>query len=182
MNVHPWNRFHGWTDIFATLNILFWQIFKVDMFWQIFKVDFFFPFSRHMFPQNCLLFSRHMFPQNWLLFPGHMFHQNWLLQMLPFFAFKYFVFCGKKLSSTKDAFSLLQWNTICCLIRYFLSFFAPCVSSKLVVFLRHMFPQNWLFLHVICSIKTGWFKCLVFGWFCCETMLSLLTKLANLFC
>ena len=75
----------------------------------------FFPFSPHMFPQNWLLFSRYMFPQNWLLFSCHMFHQNWLLQMLPFLAFKYFVFCGRKWSSTKDIFSLLQWNTICCL-------------------------------------------------------------------
>ena len=65
-------------------------------------------------------------------------------------------------------------------VTFFSPFFASHVSSKLVVFSRQMLPQSLFFFHVICFIKTGWFKCLVFGWFCCETMSSLLTKLANL--
>ena len=121
-----------------------------------------------------------------LPFSRHIFHTNCLLQMLPFFA----LFCLLSILCfvVKNDFRQKMHFRFFSEIQYaasdvtFFPFSPHVFHQNWLFFSRHMFPQNWLFLHVICSIKTGWFKCLVFGWFCCETMLSLLTKLANLFC
>ena len=145
----------------------------------------FFPFSPHMFSQNWLFF----FHVICFLRTGCFFHVIcfiktgcskcclfWLLSILCFVVKNdlrqkiYFRFFSKIQYAASD-------------VTFFSPFFASYVSSKLVVFFTsYVSSELVVFFHVIRFIKTGWFKCLVFGWFCCETMLSLLTKLANLFC
>ena len=71
-----------------------------------------------------------------------------------------FVFCGKKLFSTKDISSALsvKYKMLSQMLLRFFPLINSRVSSKLVAFFHVMcFLRNGCFFHLICFIKTGCF-------------------------